>query len=110
MTVWRGRNEGGAFVSGELRMPVDPRRGGPGELHAAIRPEDVEVSRETLEGGWPAEVIVSEPLGSRTLLTLRTGGEISRALVPPGDWSGRVWVRWPPERVHYFDGRTKARV
>jgi ABC-type sugar transport system ATPase subunit len=113
MTVWRGRREGDALVVGNgdgprLAVPKDLRAGT--ELLAGIRPEDVEVRDTTQAGAWSAAVALAEPLGAAMLLTLRIGEHTLRALVPPREWPEQVFVRWPPERIHWFDAATERRV
>jgi ABC-type sugar transport system ATPase subunit len=110
MTVWRGERDGDAFRAGGLTLPWSA--GGPGgrDAWAGIRPEDVEIATKPLPGGIEAEVALAEPMGAKTLLTLRAGEVEARALVDPGTWSGRVSMRWPPDRIHWFDGATERRL
>jgi ABC-type sugar transport system ATPase subunit len=113
MTVWRGRREGDALVVGDgdgprLTVPRDVRGGM--ELLAGIRPEDVQVLDTTKPGAWPAAVDLAEPMGAAVLLSLRVGAQALRALVPPREWPDQVFVRWPPERIHWFDASTERRL
>lgn len=110
MNAWQGEcAEGGLQLRG-LRLdlpaglPCRPR------LWAGLRPEDVEVQAAPFAGGWEARLEVAEPLGDRVLLTLRVGEQSLRALAPPREWSQRLWVRAAPERLHWFDAVTEARL
>lgn len=75
-----------------------------------IRPEDVEVSAEVLEGGWECERSLVEPMGSHTLLTTRLGDTMVRAMTAPRDWPARLWMRWPTDRLHVFERATGQRI
>jgi multiple sugar transport system ATP-binding protein len=118
MTIWTGRREGDRLRvraepgSGEagIALPVPAGLPGGGVLHAGMRPEDVEVGEQRLEGGWEVERELAEPLGSHVLLTLRVGGLRTRALAAPREWPSRLWARWPAHRVHWFDAETERRV
>lgn len=76
-----------------------------GELLAGVRPEEVAVG-----SGREAAVVLVEPVGSHTILTLDAGGASLRAVVP-GTWSGGASckVSVPPGSVHLFDSATGAR-
>jgi multiple sugar transport system ATP-binding protein len=110
MTIWRGRRDGADVVCGSVRLAL-PRglEAGP-EPCVGIRPEDVEVSRAPLDGGWMAQRALVEPLGAKVLITLNAGEATARALADPGDWPETVWMRWPEDRRHWFDGSTGARL
>ena len=110
MTVWRGRPKDGGLECRGVRVPLPPGLAARGELCVGIRPEDAELSAGPLEGGWKAERAVVEPLGSSVLVTLRVGGEEARVLTAPSDWPETVWLRWPPARLHWFEGATGGRI
>jgi ABC-type sugar transport system ATPase subunit len=111
MTVWRGRPTGGRLVvDGRIELPLPEGAEGDRELLAGIRPEDVEITTDPVDGGWPAGLELAEPLGASVLLTLRVGAGRLRALVAPGEWPERVFVRWPVARIHWFDGTTERRL
>ncbi|OGF03894.1 MAG: hypothetical protein A2W00_03180 [Candidatus Eisenbacteria bacterium RBG_16_71_46] len=103
MTVWRGRRDGSMLHTEGAALATPAGLGGGDQLDVGIRPEDVEVSDRPLPGGWQATLEVSEPLGARTLLTLRIGGATARAMAEPREWPARPWVRWPADRLHWFD-------
>jgi ABC-type sugar transport system ATPase subunit len=110
MTVWRGERDGDTLRTEGPALPWPAGLETGREVFAGIRPEDVEVSAGTLPGGFEAEVTLAEPMGARTLLTLRAGDAPARAMVEPGAWAGRVSVRWLPERIHWFDAGTEQRL
>jgi ABC-type sugar transport system ATPase subunit len=78
-----------------------------------VRPEDVEVAASPFSGADQARVIVVEPMGSETLVTLEYRAERLVARVPadrqfePGQ---SAWVRLPPERVLIFDASSGDRI
>jgi len=110
MSVWRGRRDGDVLACRGVQVPVPRGLGGNGELCVGIRPEDVEVATSPLEGGWPGELEVVEPLGSQVLLTLRVGGERVRALAAPAERPAASWVRWPGGSLHWFEAESGRRL
>ena len=79
-------------------------------ISIGIRPEDVEIRDAPFDGAWAVQVVVSEPLGAQTLLTLQAGGCLARALTPAREWPSRLWMRWPLRKLHWFDGLTGMRL
>ena len=79
----------------------------PGGQTVGVRPEDVRVSDS---GGREAQVVVVEPTGAHTILTLDCAGVVLRAAVA-GSWPASraaCRVSLPPEKLHLFaaaDGR-----
>ncbi|MDX6770000.1 MAG: ABC transporter ATP-binding protein [Elusimicrobiota bacterium] len=73
---------------------------------AGVRPEEVKVG-----SGRPASVVLVEPVGSHTVLTLDADGAALRAVVP-GSWAGgsTCKVEVPPASVHRFDAATGLRL
>jgi multiple sugar transport system ATP-binding protein len=98
-----------AFVGTFLGSPpmnlIESSRNG-ATVKTGVRAEDVAVSGTPVAGFDPASVIVIEPMGSETLLTLDYRGQrlIARvsgdARFEPGQ---TVWVHLPPERILVFD-------
>jgi ABC-type sugar transport system ATPase subunit len=71
-----------------------------------IRPEDVQVSVTTAPGWDAARVLVFEPMGSESLVTVDRAGERIVARVTPDfrvEPGQQVWMRFPEERLLYFD-------
>ena len=110
MTVWRGHRDGDRLACRGVHVPLPAGLAAEGELCAGIRPEDVELSTTPLEGGWPVRRTVVEPLGSKVLMTLAVGEEQARALVEPADWPPTLWMRWPGDKVHWFEARSGLRL
>src|SRR5262249_37231967 len=110
MTVWRGRREGSALVCRGVSMPVPTGLVASGELCVGIRPEDAELSTTPLDGGWPARRLIVELLGSRALMTVRVGEEEARVLAELSDWPESLWIRWRPQKLHWFDAAGGSRL
>jgi len=110
MTLWHGRREGPALACRGVRVPLPDGLGGPVEMSVGIRPEDAELSREPVDGAWPAERVVVEPLGASALVTVRVGEEEARVLTAPTPWPDDLWLRFPADRLHWYDAGTGARI
>lgn len=110
MTIWRGRAEGGTFVSGALSLPLPPGLAPETELCAGIRPEDVEVAVEAVPDGREGVLEMVEPLGDRALLTLRLGDQSVRALTRSRPSVEALWVRLPLQKLHWFSAATEERL
>ncbi len=88
------------------------QEGASGEFRLAIRPEDVRISTDRASTkSMQAEVSLTEPLGSSTVLDLKVGETHLKALAP-GDFAAesgmRLWIEFNADRIHVFDGRTDA--
>ena len=82
-------------------------------VRLGIRPEDVEVYAEATETAQPAQVIVVEPMGSETLLTLELQAQRLVARVGADrrfEPSQGVWIRLPLNRVTTFDAASGRRI
>jgi len=110
MTLWRGRPAGAELSCHGVAVPLPPGLNGNDEVCVGIRPEEAELSASRSDGAWPATRLVVEALGSRALVTVRVGGEQARVLAEPLDWPETLWLRWPRERLHWFDAATGARL
>jgi multiple sugar transport system ATP-binding protein len=104
------------FVATFLGSPAmnlfDERRNGQA-VKAGVRPEDVQVSAARVDGWDAARVLVVEPMGSEMLVTLERGGQrlVARTLADlPLQPDSPAWVRLPPDRLHYFDPASGARL
>ncbi len=100
MNLLEGRFENGHFTMGRLSIPVPTGRlQGGGSL--GIRPEDA-----TLDGEVLARVVVIEPLGRETLVTLRLGEVDFKVLadqVARPALGTEVGLGYRRDRVHLFD-------
>ncbi len=99
MNLLRGTFEDGHFTSGGLQLPVKAPVRGAGFV--GVRPEDAR-----LGGEIPARVVVVEPLGRETLVTLEAGGVNVKVLSDderrPAPGSA-VGFGYDPARLHLFD-------
>ena len=113
----------GTLDAGDFRIPVPAHlaeclvRDSAHAVVLGVRPQDLSVSPD---GGHeadgvvlyrfpassvPAEIYTTEPLGDSTILDLKVGDKLLKALVAAtfeGDAGTKVVVRFPPERLHLF--------
>jgi len=83
------------------------------EVLLGVRPEDIQVSRETENADVVADVFIVEPVGATTYLELRADGSNLKVSSDPSQRfrSGeRVGLRFAPEKLHWFDRATGARI
>ncbi len=73
-----------------------------------IRPENIEVSTQSVPGAILFSVILVEPVGNRLVIHLKKGEKVLKAKVPRQEITlqQEVWVRFPPEFLKVFDGET----
>jgi multiple sugar transport system ATP-binding protein len=77
------------------------------ELIFGIRPECIQVILEPVDTGIQAEIYVTEALGRETLVTLKCGEQLIKAIMPPNtflDIGTPVWITFDAENVRIFDG------
>jgi len=110
INLWRGTVEDGRFSTDGLSLPLPAGLAGHDALWLGVRPEDVRVSLEPLPGAWEARLELAEPLGERTLLSLRLGTQPLRVLAPPREYPGTLWATVASERLHWFDAATDRRL
>ena len=114
-TVDNGRAcVGGAVL--DLPPALAARAGGVGKLKLGVRPENLHFAEPAEPGGAqrvPAEVVLIEPLGAETLVTLRIGTVEFIARGPaafrqaPGT-ALPVWLQ--PQHLHLFDADSGAAI
>ena len=96
--------EGASLEAGAAPASIAARRG-----HAVtfgIRPEDLSLRPDGLEGRLPATLDVREPLGNEVLLHWSTpaGAAVSRVTGEPGPAVGeRALLGFRADRVRWFD-------
>jgi len=78
------------------------------KLVLGVRPQDIRVSTvEPAETGCiPAEIYTTEPLGDSTILDVKVGDKLLKAMAAAafeGDAGLKVWIRFVAERTHLFD-------
>jgi sn-glycerol 3-phosphate transport system ATP-binding protein len=113
MNLMRGTADGSRFSLGGQTLPLPAPAPRAGELVLGLRPEHV-VWAEGGSGTWELLVDVVETLGAERLLYCRLGETLFTARIDgtlPSPRAGdRVPLRVPPERLHWFDPNTQARV
>jgi multiple sugar transport system ATP-binding protein len=108
MNLWPGEvSDGSARVRGsELEVPLDGTALPGGAFTIGVRPEDVAVSAAAMAGAAPARVLVVEPMGNETIVTLESGSVRVVARGGPdlvyrsGD---PAWVSLGAGRAHFFE-------
>jgi len=75
-----------------------------------IRPQDVQVSLQSSNGpSVQTETFATEPLGDQTILDLKVGETLVKAVVVPdfpADMGTEIWISFPARKVHLFDKKT----
>jgi ABC-type sugar transport system ATPase subunit len=81
------------------------------ELLAGIRGENMDVLSERAPGAITGKILVVEPLGAQTLVTVASEGTEVKVLTSPGytaQTGGDVWLRPAPDKIRWYDPRTGA--
>ncbi|WP_333834370.1 ABC transporter ATP-binding protein [Rubrimonas sp.] len=95
------------------------RAPGAGSVQAGFRPDDVLAGEEHPATGpclrYCGTIELTELLGPRAILTLRTGDTLTRVVVPEGRLAalargGRLEVAVPYSKLHFFDGVAATRI
>lgn len=77
-----------------------------------VRPQDVLVYKDAKKKGLVKAVLdVIEPLGDVTILDLKVGGYLVKAVVSPdfkAELGDELWIEIPAEKTHIFDKKTGA--
>jgi len=85
----------------------------PAKTLVGVRPEDLQVfAASPGPDGLPAQVSVIEPLGGETVVDLLFGPDIIKAVIPPDQQFSEgqaVWIRFDPDRIHFFDATSGVR-
>lgn len=81
------------------------------EIVIGIRPEDITIylDRPDRDDLIETEIFVSEPLGNETIVDIKLGHEIIKALVEadfPGDRGNKVWIEFDGTKFHVFHKKT----
>jgi multiple sugar transport system ATP-binding protein len=108
--------DGAADLKG-LRLPLPPAlaaRAPAGALKLGVRPENLRLARAgEADLALPAEVVLREPLGAETLVTLKVGGGelIARLAADFREPTGTsVTLHVHPQHLHLFHAETGAAV
>ena len=104
------------FVATFLGSPpmnlIEESRNG-AHVKIGVRPEDVGVASSPANGWDNARIVVVEPMGGETLVTLEYRNQRLVARVPddsPLEAGQPAWVRLPPERTLVFDQSSGQRI
>jgi len=89
-TVVAGTAEGGHLMLGDVRLPVPATAAGllhddGEEVLLGSRPEYTDLSIEERPDSLSGKVVVVENLGATALVSVETGGQIVKAVVPEGE-------------------------
>jgi multiple sugar transport system ATP-binding protein len=97
---------------GPIRLPAAQL---PGEtarpLVLGIRAESIEIELSPADDLLPASVVVTEPLGSHNLLTVRSGTDLLKVSARADLFLLRdrdVWLRLDPRKIRWMDRETGA--
>jgi multiple sugar transport system ATP-binding protein len=106
------REEGSARV-GAAQVALSPRMGGPRDVLLGIRPESLALAPEGDPRGLPGRVLVTEPLGSDTLVWVEVEGQRVAARVTPRegkDLPEHLSLVPDPEALCLFDRESGQRI
>jgi len=105
------------FVNHEFSLPIDagvlPLIQQDQQVTLGVRPEAVQVSARSFEGGIPANIYVTEALGNETFVFLNLGREKLVARSDPRlqmDIGRQVWFSFDQRALHFFDPVTGNRL
>ncbi len=76
-----------------------------------VRPQDVLVNKEAKRKKGLVKVVLDmiEPLGDVTILDLKVGDYLVKAVVSPdfkAELGDELWIEFPAEKIHIFDKKT----
>jgi multiple sugar transport system ATP-binding protein len=101
------RADGSLLLAGGWRVPLPTLRANATTLTVGLRPEAIALS----DDGHPAEVLVSEPLGSEVIVNVKLGDALIKVRTGPEmrpQAGERVGLRADPAGVRVFDSDTGA--
>jgi multiple sugar transport system ATP-binding protein len=78
-------------------------------VHVGIRPEHIAVSLAPVPGTVAGHVVVLEPLGAQTLLTVAAGDQLVKVTTPvefTAEAGREIWLRLDPARIRLMDAAT----
>jgi len=80
------------------------------EILIGIRPEHLNISREAVPGSIPTEVLITESLGSETIVNVKLGNTMVKAKAPPGvkyNMGEKVYLIVDWNKILLFDAKTE---
>ena len=112
MNIVDARRDGEVLVlAGGWRVEAPRGIAGRDGLKVGLRPEAIELERAPVSGAQPAEVLVSEPLGSEVIVNVKLGEVLFKVRTRPEvrpDPGTPVFLRARPEDVRVFDASSGA--
>ena len=101
-------------IPDKFRAEVLRKSGNKPDVTAGIRPESIKISLEKAdENFFPAEIYLTEPIGSDIIIDFVFMGVKFKAVVDPtfdslpGDI---IWVNFNMEKIHLFDRETESAI
>jgi len=81
------------------------------DLMLGVRPEDITISfQKPTESSVMGEIYVTEPLGNKTIVDIKLGGDVIKVIGEPsfkGELTQPIWIRMNEAKLHLFE--TKSR-
>ena len=112
MNIIDARHDGGALVlAGDWRVETPRGVAAKDGVKVGLRPEAIQLELTPAPGAQPAEVLVSEPLGSEVIVNVTLGDALLKVRTGPEvrpDPGTRVFLRARPEGVRLFDASSGA--
>ncbi|TMC71933.1 MAG: ABC transporter ATP-binding protein [Chloroflexi bacterium] len=112
MNILDATRDGEALVvAGGWRIAAPHRLDGARAVKVGLRPEAIDLAMAGGDDGQPAEVLVSEPLGSEVIVNVKLADVLLKVRTAPDvrpDPGARVYLRARHDGVRVFDGTTGA--
>ena len=112
MNIIDARHDGGALVlAGDWRVETPRGVAAKDGVKVGLRPEAIQLELTPAPGAQPADVLVSEPLGSEVIVNVTLGDVLLKVRTGPEvrpDPGTRVFLRARPEGVRVFDASSGA--
>ena len=112
MNIVDARRDGEALVlTGGWRVDAPRGVAGSDGIKVGLRPEAIDLERAPAFGAQPAEVLVSEPLGSEVIVNVKLGDVLLKVRTGPDvrpDPGTAVFLRARPDGVRVFDASSGA--
>jgi ABC-type sugar transport system ATPase subunit len=89
------------------------KAGYPAKILLGIRPDYITLQAEQASASYPAEVAVSELLGSEAIVSLRVGKSIVKAKADSArayEIGERVYFSFPTDKIKFFDPDSQQHV
>ena len=112
MNIVDARRDGAALVlPGDWRVETPRGVAGTDGLKVGMRPEAIQLELTPAPGAQPADVLVSEPLGSEVIVNVTLGDVLLKVRTGPEvrpDPGTRVFLRARSEGIRLFDASSGA--